>query len=144
MSEVLRHTHPLPATPGRVWAVLSDVLAWPRWLPTVLAVDPEDPGAPPGVGARYAVRQPRLGTATWQVTDWRPDRGFVWVSRRPGVRSTATHELTALGPDSTQLTLAIGWSGPLARPARAAYGRMTARYLATEAAALAARLAHPA
>lgn len=144
MSEVLRHTHPLPATPGRVWAVLSDVLAWPRWLPTVLAVHPEDPGAAPGVGARYAVRQPRLGTATWQVTDWRPDRGFVWVSRRPGVRSTATHALTALGPDSTLLTLAIGWSGPLARPARAAYGRMTARYLATEAAALAARLAHPA
>ena len=124
--------------PGLAWRVLSGVRAWPDWLPTVMAVVPETPEAPDGTGAAYRVEQPRLGAARWEITEWRPGAGFTWVSRRPGVATTATHELAEVS-GRVRARLGIAWSGPLAWLVRAAYAGLTRRYVESEAAAIVAR-----
>jgi len=124
--------------PGLAWRALSGVRAWPDWLPTVTAVLPEVPDAPDGTGAAYRVEQPRLGAARWEITDWRDGEGFTWVSRRPGVATTGTHELIEV-PGGVQARLGISWTGPLAWLVRAAYAGLTRRYVETEAAAIVAR-----
>ncbi|HNV15302.1 MAG: SRPBCC family protein [Actinomycetales bacterium] len=124
--------------PSLAWQVLSDVRSWPEWLPTVIEVVPETPEAPDGMGAAYLVRQPRLAAARWEITEWRPGAGFTWVSRRPGVTTTGTHQLVEV-PGGVQAQLGIAWSGPLAWLVRASYGGLTRGYVASEAAAIVAQ-----
>ena len=126
------------ATPERVWAVLADLRSWPTWLPTVTGLIPDQPEREEGTGAAYRVRQPRLGWARWQITAWSPGRSFTWVSRRPGVTTTATHQLTATS-EGTRIALGITWAGPGSPVLGWLAGRLTQRYLDTEARALAAR-----
>ena len=71
--------------------------------------------------------QPRLGRATWEVTEWEEGRSFTWVSRRPGIRTTGTHQVNAHDA-GTRIELAIKWTGPGAWLIRALFGRMTQRY----------------
>ncbi len=124
-----------------MWSVLAAVRSWPAWLPTVTTVQPVEPATPDGIGAAYDVGQPRLGTARWVITDWRPGAGFTWVTRRPGVVTTGTHEVRATSgrqaDPCVEVELGIGWHGPLAWVARLGYRRLTERYLARELAALA-------
>ncbi|WP_161965165.1 SRPBCC family protein [Ornithinimicrobium cerasi] len=133
------------AAPEQVWAVLSDVDAWPRWVPTVTSVarasgpdgTPTNPATAPGVGSVFEVVQSRLGRARWVVTEWEVGRSFTWVSWRPGVRSTATHRLRA-EQGGTGIELGISWSGQGARVVRALVGRLTQRYTELELGALVA------
>jgi hypothetical protein len=127
------------ADPGRVWAVLADLDAWPEWLSTVDTLEREDPEKPHGVGAAYLLKQPRLPRARWVVTHWEPGKGFTWVSSAPGVTTTATHELTPTSEGGTEIDLEIAWSGPLAGLLGLLLGRLTRRYVDTEAASLAER-----
>lgn len=134
-----------PAAPEEVWAVLSDVEAWPRWTPTVTSVRrtsgldgiPDSPRTVLGVGDVLEVVQPRWGPARWTVTEWEPGRSFTWVSDRPGVRSTATHRLRA-GQAGTAIELGVSWSRPAAPAVRAVFGRLTQRYTDVELRALVA------
>ena len=134
----MKRTAHSAAPRAAVWAVLADLTGWPRWLPTVRSVIPESPGAQDGLGTTYLVRQPRLGTARWTITEWSPQRSFTWEARRPGVRTTATHRLEPAPEGGTNITLGITWTGLLAWLAKAAFGRLTRRYLAIEATSLAA------
>ena len=127
------------ATPDRVWTVLSDLRSWPDWLPTVQTLEPAAPDAPDGVGATYAVKQPRLPRARWTVTDWAMGRGFSWQSKSLGLTTIGSHELRGGSESRTEVELTIAWRGPLAWLARLAYGPMTRRYVQSEAKALVAR-----
>ena len=127
------------ATPDQVWAVLSDLDGWPGWLPTVDSLEREDPDRPHEVGAAYLVKQPRLPKARWVITDWRAGEGFVWESKTPGARTTGTHELRPAGDGGTEIFLGVEWNGPMAGVARLMFGRLTQRYIDTEASALAER-----
>lgn len=129
---------PLPVDP--VWRVLADVRTWPQWLPTVTALTPLEPERPEEVGSAYRLVQPRLRPGVWTVTDWRPGAGFTWESRQPGVRSVGRHDLRPVD-GGTELTLTLDWSGPLAPLVRLALGRMSRRYVETEARAVAERAA---
>ncbi len=134
---------PVLSERGTAWAALCDVRRWSTWLPTVTSVTALDPTAEEGVGAAYRVVQPRLGEATWTITEWEQGTRFTWQSRRPGVTTIGTHELVETA-DGTRARLGITWVGPLAWFARRAFGRMTQGYLDQEAAALADRCrAHP-
>lgn len=119
------------ASPERLWSLASDVERWGDRLPTVDSVRPLGPG-PTGVGARFAVRQPGLPRATWEVTDWQPGRSFTWVSASPGIRSVAVHSVWADG-DGSRLDLALDWSGPLARVLELLVGHKARGMVATEA-----------
>jgi uncharacterized protein YndB with AHSA1/START domain len=129
------------ADPERVWAVLSDLDAWPEWLPTVDTLEREDADKPHGVGAAYLLKQPRLPRARWVVTHWEPGQGFTWASSGPGVTTTATHRLTPTPEGGTEIDLGITWSGPLSGLLGLLLGRLTRRYIDTEATALADRAA---
>lgn len=124
-------------TPDQAWQVLSDLTNWPAWCPTVRSVAAVDPTREPGVGAAYRVRQPSLPVATWTITSWRPGEGFTWESHAPGLHSTGVHDL-APTPDGARVELELRWRGPLRWVLEALYGRLSRRYVATEAAALAA------
>jgi len=124
---------------NQAWTVLADLPAWPTWCPTVRSVEPIDPAREPGVGAAYRVRQPRLPAAVWTISSWRPGEGFVWESAAPGVRSTGVHELSSTDTGGTRIELELRWSGPLRWVVELFLGRLSRRYVATEAAALAHR-----
>lgn len=126
------------ATIDQAWRLLSDLPNWPTWCPTVTSVVPVDPSRGPEVGAAYRVRQPRLPAATWTITSWRPGEGFAWESPAPGVNSTGVHDLVSTA-DGTRIELELRWRGPLRFVLQLVYGRLSRRYVATEAAALAAR-----
>lgn len=130
------------AAPAAVWALLSDIEAWPRWTPTVTSVTREfsEADGPPtsggiGVGSRFSVTQPRLGRASWVIREWEEGCFFTWVSRRPGVRTTATHQVRP-HDTGTCIELGITWDGPGAWLVRALFGRMTQRYTDIELSSL--------
>lgn len=132
------------AGPEVVWSVLSAVEDWPRWMPTVTAVERvqargEGPhcGGGIGVGSTFEVAQPRLGRGLWVVTEWVPGLSFTWVSLRPGVRTTATHRIGA-EEGGTGIELGITWEGPGAWFVRAMFGRMTQHYTDLELSSLVA------
>ncbi len=128
------------APPERVWALISDVRHWPDLLPTtVRSVTPVDDARPDEPGARYVMEQPRIPRATWEILEWAPPGRFTWQSRSPGVRTTGTHIVEPAPSGGTRVSLAITWSGPLAPVVRLAYGRLTQRYVDTEAGQLKAR-----
>lgn len=133
------HTTQAPAE--RLWALMSDVRAWPDWLPTVDAVTPLEPERPDEVGARYAVEQPRLARAIWTITAIDPGRSFTWESSAPGLQSVATHELRRGDDGTTTIVLGLAWSGLLAPVVRRAMGRRALEYVTVEAASLAATAA---
>lgn len=100
-------------------------------LPTVTSIKPLQVG-PTAVGSRFEVKQPGLAKTVFEVTDWRPGESFTWVSKQPGVRSTAVHEVRAEG-DGSRLDLALDFAGPMAGLVRLAFGRKAQRMVETEA-----------
>jgi uncharacterized membrane protein len=124
----------IAAPPERVWSVLTDVEDWPNWTESMTTVELESPG-PLSIGSRATIEQPRLGRAGWQVDTLDSGRSFTWTSRRPGIRTTGVHEITAHG-GGTHLVLAVEHRGLLAGPAGAMTASLTRRYLGLEAAGL--------
>ena len=124
----------IAAPPEVVWRVLSNVVAWPQWLPTVSKVEPLD-GAPLSQGARYLVHQPKLRPTIWSVTELAAPQRFVWVARSPGVRMVAEHTVT--GQDNAvSVQLRFSFFGLLGGVVALLFGSLTQRYLAQEVAAL--------
>src|SRR3954454_21376877 len=116
-----------------IWSVLSDVTKWPEWTDSIRDVEPLSP-QPLRLGSRVKVRQPKLPTAVWEVTDFQPGRSFTWVNRNPGMRSTAVRDIAGT-VDPPQARLTIDQSGPLSFLARP-FLSMTRRYVDMEAAGL--------
>jgi uncharacterized protein YndB with AHSA1/START domain len=131
----------IAAPPDRVWAVLSDIERWPEWTPTVRRIQRLDQG-PLTVGNRVRIRQPKLPTAVWQVTELLEGRNFTWVTRSPGVCVTGRHgvEPTARG---TRATLSLEFSGLLGPVVGRLTRGLNQRYLALEANGLSERSTAP-
>ena len=135
----------IQASPERVWEVLSDVERWPEWTETVTRVTRLDAGGL-GLGSRVRVEQPKLPPTEYVVTELEPGAGFTWVATRPGVRTTARHQVVVgagTGADTgggVRVRLTVRQAGPLGTVmGRLFFKRLTERYLATEAAGLKAR-----
>ena len=123
------------------WSVLSRVVSWPQWLPTVDSVHPLD-GEALALGSRFVVHQPRLRPATWKVTQLEPPRLFVWSARHTGIAMLAEHRLDGDNSASDFCTLVLrfvfaGWFGGIV----GRFSRSIAEeYLAQEATAFKATM----
>jgi uncharacterized membrane protein len=120
-----------------VWAVLVDVERWPEWTSSIRRVQRLDEGSF-DVGSRVRIVQPMLPPAVWRVTTFAPGRGFAWTSRATGLTTVADHRIAAAS-DGVVVTLSIAQDGPLAGLFGALSGRLTRRYVDTEARGLKAR-----
>jgi len=118
-----------------IWPVLSDVVHWNRWTPTILQVEALD-GEGIAPGRRFRVQQPRLRPTIWRVTSVEPPTRFTWEARSIGTRMTADHVLARTAPGETDLTLAFVFAGPLGGLVGRLTGRLVQSYLDTEAASL--------
>jgi uncharacterized membrane protein len=124
----------IQAPPPRVWSVMADVERWPEWTASVRSVKRLDTG-PLAVGSRARIQQPGLPPAWWKVVVVDEGRGFTWVSRGPGIRVTARHQVEpAANGSRAALSLEFGglFGGLLAK----ATSGINDRYLGMEAAGL--------
>ena len=126
-------------SPDRLWLLVSEVEQWGDRLPSFTSVRALEPWRDVGVGSRFEVRQPRLPTAIYEITEWQPGRTFTWAARAPGIATTATHTVSAREGGSV-VDLALEWSGPLAPVVRRLLGRKAEAMVQSEAQTM-ARLA---
>jgi uncharacterized protein YndB with AHSA1/START domain len=128
----------IDAPTQHVWAVFTDVERWPEWTPSVSHAEIVA-GRGVEVGTTVRMKQPRLPTMTWQVTDFVPGVSWRWAARAPGITTTAGHTLTATPDGSTLVEQSIEHRGPFAWLHGRATRRLTRRYLRLEAEGLKAR-----
>jgi uncharacterized protein YndB with AHSA1/START domain len=135
----------IAAPPDEVWRVLEDVETWPTWTASMTSVTRDgraaraDVDSGLAVGETFRVKQPRLPTTAWTVTEVTAPRSFTWVARGPGVRTTATHVVEPAGVGS-EVRLTLDQGGPLGAVLGLVTGGLTRRYLDLEANGLKARV----
>ncbi|MDA8154216.1 SRPBCC family protein [Acidithiobacillus ferriphilus] len=118
-----------------VWKHLSNILAWPEWLPTVTAVSPLE-GKTCQIGAKFKVIQPKLRPAIWQVTKLEPGQCFIWESTSPGIQLWASHTVRIIGSEESGVELQFRFSGTLGVFLGWIAGSITRKYITTEASSL--------
>lgn len=128
----------IDAPAATAWPILSEVAAWPEWLPTVSHVEALD-GLVLRLGARFVVHQPSLRPATWTVTKLVDGESFTWEARVPGLVMVAEHILEARSSTRSAIELRFTFDGFLGGILGRLYGSITQSYLEREAAALKAR-----
>jgi uncharacterized membrane protein len=121
----------IAAAPKNVWTVMTDVERWPEWTASVTSVALLD-GPPLVVGSRVRIRQPRLPTAVWTVTAMETERYFEWRSVAAGLTSTGGHHIERSG-DGCRVILSLDWKGWLTPLINLVFGRLSKRYVQTEA-----------
>lgn len=121
----------IDAPPERVWALMRDVERWHEWTPSITSITRLDDG-PLRPGSRVRIRQPKLPAAVWEVTRLDEQRGFDWISRGPGARVTARHDLVPVDGGS-RVTLSLRYDGPLGGLIGWTARTLIERYVAWEA-----------
>ncbi|MFI0943047.1 SRPBCC family protein [Streptomyces sp. NPDC021020] len=131
----------IAAPAARVWQVLSAPEKWPELTPSMTSVRGLA-GPDLTLGARFAVRQPRLREAIWQVTALDEGTSFTWETRAPGAASRGGHVLEPDGT-ATRLSLTLDQSGALSWPLAFLLGSTIRRYLALEGDGIKSRAEQP-
>ncbi|WP_250622978.1 SRPBCC family protein [Pinirhizobacter soli] len=125
----------IDASPESIWQILTTVVAWPRWLPTVNSIEPLD-GDTLAIGHRFRIRQPKLQPATWVVSKVEPNRRFEWRASSPGVLMVADHVIESLAPGKTSALLRFEFRGVVGSLLGLLFSSTTQRYIQQEAASL--------
>lgn len=118
-----------------IWKMLSNVVQWNEWTPTVTKVENLDT-LELKLGNRYKVYQPKLQPAVWTVTALQPLLNFTWESKAPGMRMVAEHILKPNSNTQTELTLTFAFYGWLGEIVGRLYRATTESYVTTEAQSL--------
>ncbi|MFF0145700.1 polyketide cyclase/dehydrase/lipid transport protein [Amycolatopsis sulphurea] len=101
---------PLTAGAEQAWDVLSALPAWPRWTPTVEAIETDLER--PAQGAVVRIKQPRRAAVRYLIDLVEPGRRFRWVSDRGGVRQVADHIVVPAADGSCTVVLGFAMTGP--------------------------------
>ena len=142
------HTFTVAAPAEYVWTLFTDVVRWPEWTPSVVRVEivgtdrtdrtdravEREPQL--AVGTEVRINQPGMPELTWVVTELTAGRSWTWVSRSPGVTTTATHELDTIDSAACRVRQVITHRGPLAWPVGLLSRSKTRRFLDQEATGL--------
>jgi len=104
-------------SPAAVWPVMVDVERWPEWTPSVTKLERLDSDGF-GLGSRVRIRQPKLKTMIWRVSEFQEGRSFTWEARSPGIHVTGRHEIrpTDRGSIVTLTVIQSGWLASLFGP----------------------------
>jgi uncharacterized protein YndB with AHSA1/START domain len=135
---VVQRSIDIDAPAATVWAVLVDVERWPEWNASTSSVRRSRTG-PLTVGEQVVVRQPRLPTATYTVTDLDDGRSFTWEAGNAVVRGVGEHVLTPRVGGGCTATLRLTQRGPGAWLVGTLLGGLVRRYVRAEAEGLKAR-----
>ena len=128
----------IDASAATVWAVFADAERWPEWTASVeRVVALEGPGIE--VGRRFEIKQPRLPTVVWEVTEVDPGRSWTWRAHSPGATTLASHEVIGRDGGATLVRQRIDQRGPLGIAVGVLMRRLTRRYLDLEAKGLKAQ-----
>lgn len=119
----------------RIWAELIDVERWPESTTSMTSAERLDSG-PFRHGSSARIKQPKVPTMIWTVTDFQPPREFTWINSSPGVTTVAGHVLTPGPNGSTVVTLSITRRGILAPLVDLLTAKLTREYVDLEAAGL--------
>ncbi|HEX5097165.1 MAG TPA: SRPBCC family protein [Acidimicrobiia bacterium] len=128
------HDETINAPADVVWAAYADVERWPDWADSFRSVRYVE-GDALVLGARVRIEQPKLPKAEWTVTDVQPGRAWTWVSKAPGIETTAVHDVIA-GGAQTRVHTTITQRGPLGAVFGRLYAKLTRSYMAMEGAGL--------
>lgn len=120
------------ASQDRVWTALTDVEHWPEWTSSMTSVTRLDSGAF-DVGSRARIKQPKLGTMTWTVTELSPGHSFVWEAKRPGATLVGGHYLNSERGGTMRLTLTANQKGLVGRLFEPITKNLAKRYVQLEA-----------
>lgn len=107
----IEHTLLIEAPVETVWALTTDVEAWPASTPTITKVERLDDG-PLAVGSRARIDQPGQPTRTWTVRVLEAPHTFVWDTRALGMTMAGSHRLEEEA-GGCRNTLAVEVTGPL-------------------------------
>jgi uncharacterized membrane protein len=118
------------APPAQVYRWFIDVERWPELTRSMRSVRRLD-GGPIRVGSEAMVRQPRLPSSRWRVTELEPDRRFTWETRAGGVTTVGDHLVEPDGPGST-IILTLRMRGPLSGVMALLMGGIARRYASME------------
>lgn len=114
-----------------VWDVFVDVEQWPSWTASVTRIVALDgPGIE--VGKRFKIKQPRLASLVWKVTEVDPGVSWTWRQRSLGGTTTASHTVVSNGSDRTLVRQRIDQRGPVGVMVGVLMRRLTRRYLDLE------------
>jgi len=101
----------LPASAASAWRLLTDTEAWPRWGPSVRAVDAPARFIGPGLRGRV---QTTVGLwLPFEITRWEDGRAWHW--RVGGVPATG-HLVEPLGHGRCRVTFTVPVWAPLYLP----------------------------
>ena len=93
------------------WRFLIDTQEWPRWGPSVRAVDA--PSRLIGPGHRGRVQTSAGLWVPFEITHWEPERYWAW--RVAGLPATG-HRVEPIGPQRCRVSLLIPPWAPFYRP----------------------------
>lgn len=116
----------------RVWDVLADMERWPEWTASMRSLRYVG-GNRLAVGSRVRIRQPRLPTVVWEVTEVTPQESFSWTAKSAGITTVAVHRLTPRSTGGVTVSLGIRQRGALAWLVGLLTAGMTRRYVRMEA-----------
>jgi uncharacterized membrane protein len=114
-----------------VWDIYTDVESWPSWTASVERIVALDGGGIE-IGRRFEIKQPRMPTLVWEVTDVVPGVSWSWRQRSFGATTLASHELVTQEGDRTLVRQSIDQRGPLGVVVGVLMARLTKRYLDLE------------
>lgn len=90
---VLEDTIEINAPADRVWQVIIDVEAWPKWAPAMERIWREDSGDFK-LGSTALIKQKQMPETRWTVTEMNPGHSFSWQTCVMGMDMIATHIIT--------------------------------------------------